>query len=219
MNLDKDYFEKKEKTDSSKRTIEEIVKETGDEQLLWSGKPNKKIFILERILKMMPVALLWLAVDAGFLTFFFIAFAHHKIPTFLLAIVIPFFCIHLIPVWIWIFHVVTASIRLKHTEYGFTDKRIIIKSGLFVDVVSVYYADISSVKLNVGFLDRIFKVGDIQLFSSNGIHVLEDLSDPYFLTDKLQKIVLDIKADIQFPNDLRPSENNGYNTKYTRKKD
>ena len=31
----------------------------------------------------------------------------------------------------------------------------------------------------------------------------------------LQKITHDIKTDIYYPNDLRPAENKGYNTKYT----
>ena len=36
----------------------------------------------------------------------------------------------------------------------------------------------------------------------------------YFITQKLQEIVIDIKTDIEFPNGLRPGENPGYSTKY-----
>ncbi len=216
MEIDENYFDNKNKIDESKRTIEEIVAENGDEKLLWSGKPSKKIFILERVLRMLPIAVVWLAFDGGFLTFMSISMAKGEMPLFIIGIIIPFFIVHLFPVWIWLFHVVTASKRLKNTEYGFTDKRIIIKSGLIVDVASIYYADINSVKANVGFLDRKFKVGDIYIVTASGRHVLEDLPDPYFLTEKLQKIVLDIKADIQFPNSMRPEENDGFNTKYTK---
>ena len=44
--------------------------------------------------------------------------------------------------------------------------------------------------------------------------MLFDLTDPYFITQRLQKIVMDIKTDTLFPNDLRPDENKGYKTDY-----
>ena len=214
MELDENYFSNKNGYDGNNRSIQDIVNETGDEQLLWTGKPNKKIYILERVFKMMPLALLWLAIDLTFIIIISFQFANGNMPLFVLAFIIPFFCVHLMPFWMWIYNIATASRKLKNTEYGFTDKRIIIKSGYFVDVTSIYYADINSVKLNVGFLDRKFKVGDIHISANSGRHVLEDLEDPYFLTEKLQHIVLDIKADIQFPNDFRPKENSGFNTQY-----
>ena len=214
MNLDKNYFSKPKDYDGSTRSIEDIVNEGGNEQLLWKGKPNKKIYIIERVFKMMPLALFWLICDCAFLVVIGFQYANGNMPMFTLAFIIPFFCVHLTPVWVWIYNVVTASIKLKNTEYAFTDKRIIIKTGLIVDVASIYYADINAVKLNVGYLDRKFKVGDIHIVATNGRHVLEDLEDPYFLTEKLQTIVLDIKTDIQFPNNLRPKENEGYNTEY-----
>ena len=40
---------------------------------------------------------------------------------------------------------------------------------------------------------------------------LLDIEKPY---TRLQKIVLDIQSDIEFPNAYRPSENPGYKTKY-----
>ena len=46
--------------------------------------------------------------------------------------------------------------------------------------------------------------------------VLFDINDPYFITQKLQEIVIDIKTDIEFSNGLRPEENLGYKTKYTK---
>ena len=57
-------------------------------------------------------------------------------------------------------------------------------------------------------------VGDIYINSHAGADVLFDIENPYFISEKLQKIVLDIKADISFPNNLRPENNDGYNTKY-----
>ena len=41
-----------------------------------------------------------------------------------------------------------------------------------------------------------------------------DIENPQEIYSRLQKIVLDIQTDIEFPNALRPDENPGYNTKY-----
>ena len=126
-----------------------------------------------------------------------------------------FFAIHLMPVWIWLSHILTARRRLKNTEYAFTNKRIIIKEGFFANLTNIMYSEISSVNLHIGFLDRMFHVGDIVIYtSSSKTHVLEDLHDPYLLVNRLQQIVVDIKTDIEFPNDLRPETNSGYKTKY-----
>ena len=41
-----------------------------------------------------------------------------------------------------------------------------------------------------------------------------DVENAYDIYSKIQKIVLDIQTDIEYPNALRPDENPGYNTKY-----
>ena len=104
----------------------------------------------------------------------------------------------------------------KNIEYAFTDKRIIVKSGIIgIDFKNVFYADIISVNLKVGIIDRICKTGDIYIVSMGGATVISDIENPYFITEKLQKIVLDMKMDAAYPNELRPSVNKGFNTEYT----
>lgn len=213
-NIDEDYF-KIDKNQKGKLGIKELVDMSEDEQLLWTGKPNKKVYILEQFFKMFPIALLWLLFDGGFIVGISIGVAKGAIPLFVIAILVIFFAIHLTPVWIWLSHVLTAAARLKNIEYGFTNKRIIIKSGLLVGLTSITYSEIASVNLRVGLLDRMFHVGDIIIKTSDGsMHYLEDLENPYVLTERLQAIVIDIKTDIEFPNDLRPETNSGYKTKY-----
>ena len=63
-------------------------------------------------------------------------------------------------------------------------------------------------------IDRRLKVGDIYIKSANQAQVLWDIEDPYRITTQLQKIAADIKADIYYPNALRPEENEGYRTQY-----
>ena len=219
MDLDENYF-KPQKNDTGKRRIKDMVELTEDEQLLWTGKPNKKVFILEQFFKMLPIVILWLGVDSIFIGFMIYGMVKSAIPLGFIAFMIFFFGIHLAPVWMWLSRILTARARLKNIEYGFTNKRIIIKAGVFVTLTNIMYSEITSVNLHVGFLDRMFHVGDITITTSNDdTHILEDLSDPYHLTNKLQAIVVDIKNDIEFPNDLRPETNSGYKTKYTKTDD
>lgn len=186
------------------------------ETLLWQGKPNKKAFIFSNIIKMLPIAVLWLAVDTAMIVLF--AKFVPDIPIGAKIGIAAFFLIHLAPVWIWLYNVATASKRHANTEYAFTDKRIIIKTGFIgIDVQHIYYSDIQSVNVKVGIADKMLKVGDIYIKCHDHAQVLWDLPTPYALANRLQKIVLDIKADINYPNALRPEENPGYGTSYSKK--
>ncbi len=131
---------------------------------------------------------------------------------------IPFFAVHLAPAWFGIVTIMRAGKAWKNLEYAFTDKRIIIRSGIIgINIANVYYADIKGVNMRIGVFDRLFKVGDIYISAEGQSQVLYDLENPYFILERIQKIVLDLKTDVYFPNDLRPATNSGYKTKYTPK--
>ena len=209
--LDENYF-KIEPSGRDLKTIEDVI--GSDEQILWSGKPKKRAFLINAFTKMLPIALIWLLFDGAFIGL--MIGTMDEIPAPVKIFMLVFFLFHLMPVWIWLSNVLTANRQHENLEYAFTQKRIIIKSGIIgIDFKNIYYSEIDSVNLRVGLVDRIEKVGDIYIKSIGGANVLYDLENPYSLTEKLQKIVVDIKTDIQFPNNLRPAENDGYNTKYT----
>lgn len=209
--LDENYF----KIDPSGRDLKNIEDVIGsDEQILWSGKPKKRAYLINAFTKMLPIALIWLLFDGAFIGL--MIGTMDEIPTSVKTFMTVFFLFHLMPVWIWLSNVLTANRQHENLEYAFTNKRIIIKSGIIgIDFKNIYYSEIDSVNLRVGLVDRIEKVGDIYIKSIGGANVLYDLENPYTLAEKLQKIVVDIKTDIQFPNNLRPAENDGYSTKYT----
>lgn len=209
--LDENYF----KIDPSSRDLKNIEDVIGsDEQILWRGKPKKRAYLINAFTKMLPIALIWLLFDGAFIGL--MLGTMDEIPTAVKIFMVVFFLFHLMPVWIWLSHVLTANRQHENLEYAFTNKRIIIKSGIIgIDFKNIYYSEIESVNLKVGIVDRIEKVGDIYIKSNGGANVLYDLENPYTLTEKLQKIVVDIKTDIQFPNNLRPTDNDGYSTKYT----
>lgn len=188
------------------------------EQELWSAKPKKAAFIINNIVRMMPVALIWLLFDS-FIIYVFISSG--AIKEMVLPIII-FFAFHLLPVWIWLGNIITASKIWKNTKYYVTDRRIIIQTGIIgASYDTIYYKDIKNVSLKIGVIDKLLKVGDIYIdtgnttFTNSGTKklfmTLLDIEKPY---TRLQKIVLDIQSDIEFPNAYRPSENPGYKTKY-----
>ena len=194
--------------------IESVLAE--GETALWVGKPKKSAYIINRSVTMLPFALLWLAFDGAFIWLFITISG----PGNMLWFLIPFFAFHLMPVWIWISNLVTANRRWKNTQYAVTDKRIIIQSGFIgMEYRSIFYKDLRHVSLKVGVIDKLLHVGDIHFDSAESPktqkHAFLDIEHAYELYPKLQKIVMDIQTDIQYPNDLRPKTNSGYNTTYT----
>lgn len=189
------------------------------ESLIWSAKPKKSAYIINKILVMMPIALIWLLFDSFIIVTMFKSGEIGQ----MLMVVIPFFLLHLMPVWIWLGNILTASKRWENTKYYITDRRIIIQNGLIgTDYQTIYYKDIKNVNLRVGVIDKLLGVGDIYLdlgynYSSKNSAVINaflDIENPYEIYPKLQKIVLDIQTDIEYPNAYRPEENPGFNTKY-----
>lgn len=186
---------------------------TDGEKILWRGKPNKTSYIWAAVLKMMPFALLWLAIDGGFIA---MMLASGDAPTEMLWFIIPFFAIHLAPVWIWIGNIVKAVAEIKNIEYAITDRRVIVRSGMVgIDFKFINHTEIDSVNVKVSFVDKLCKVGDVYINSTSNSAVLFDLTDPYYVAKNLQKLSFDVKTDVQYPNAMRPDDNNGYHTTYT----
>ena len=197
--------------------IEDILGE--DEEILTRLRPNKRVFKIEAVLKGLPIALLWGGIDAFIIIMMLNSGAFSgEGSTMTILFLVVFFALHLIPVWAYIASVIKRLAGYKNVEYVFTDKRIILRSGLIgMDIKSFYYPSITAVNVKVGVLDRMFKVGDIYLESGQIKAVIDDIDNPYVYGSKIQEIINDMKSDMAFPNALRPEDNPGYNTKYTKK--
>ena len=187
---------------------------TDGEELLYNIKPKKSAFVFNKIATMMPFALLWLSFDSFFIITVLSTGGMGQMTWFL----IPFFAFHLIPVWIWLGNIITANKRWKNTRYYVTDKRIVIVNGFIgEEYQSVYYKDITNVRLHIGVIDKMLNVGDIYFTLNNGMSssaCFLDIENVHEIYTKLQKIVLDIQTDIEYPNAYRPESNPGYNTHY-----
>lgn len=183
------------------------------EAVLWSGKPKKSSFLLDKSLTMLPIAILWLAFDSSAIISIFTS---DDAPWFL----IPFFALHLMPVWIWFGNVLTASRRWRNTSYFVTNRRIIIQGGfLAVNEESLFFKEVRNVKVRIGLLDKLFGTGDI-CFNDEVVDKKQtgsfflDIENPHDIYARVQRIVLDMQTDMEYPNAFRPSENPGYNTEY-----
>lgn len=193
-----------------------------NENIMWEGKPNKKCFIFESIFNpLMPVAVIWGLIDfsiIGFGSFAALGSGESNILLF----IIPFFALHLMPVWIYLGGVLLTMKNYKNRYYIVTDKAIYISGGIITKTIQTKpFAEMSHINLHRGVFDQMFNVGDIICTSSynniNGtpdsinISSIENYTNVYNIVKKLQQ---DIYSDIMYPNDKRPTENHGYNTEY-----
>ena len=189
------------------------------EKIMYEGKPNKKCFIFEAIFNpLLPFALIWLIFDLTFIGMASFADGFSKLTAFL----VPFFLLHLMPVWLYLGGIIFTIKRYKNTYYIVTDRAVYISGGIISKhIQNKPFAELSHVDLHRGFFDQKFNVGDIVLTSSqnsiNGvtaalsINSISEYQEVYKMVKKLQT---DIYTDVMYPNDKRPSENHGYNTKY-----
>ena len=188
-----------------------------NEMILYEGKPDKKCFIFESIFNpLLPFALLWAFIDFSVLGGAFMSGGEE------LFFLIPFFAIHLMPVWLYLGGVLSSVKKYNNTSYIITDRAIYVSSGIINRQINTKpFAELSHIDLHRGFFDQKFGVGDIIATSShrnsNGnaavitINSISNYVDVYNLVKKLQT---DIYTDVMYPNAKRPDENPGYNTKY-----
>ena len=214
MTVDKDYFDINKNNEPI--NAKDLLLE--NESILLTLKPYKTDYFLESFFSGFLFVLFWAGFDAFFIIMM-VRSGFFETQPWSIAFVVIFFILHLIPVWKYFANVARRLIEYKKIEYTFTDQRIIIRSGVVsVDFKTFFYSEINEVQIKVGLLDRLFKVGDIHITANTKSAVIEDIKNPYEYGNRIQKLVKDIKADISYPNDLRPEENHGYNTKYKAKK-
>lgn len=165
----------------------------------------------------MPIAIVWLCFDSVLIGEIFSGGGNTLF-------LIPFTLLHLMPVWLWLGSMLTAGKRWKNTNYYVTNRRIIIQGGFWsVNENSLFYKDLRNAQVRIGLLGKLFHTGDIlvddgMITTRNTRHptfpMLEGLEDPHGIYNRIQKIILDMQTDMEYPNAFRPAENPGYQTEY-----
>ena len=195
-----------------------------NEKIYWQGRPQNKCYILEGIFNpLLPFALIWFLFDA---MFFFAAFSTHQSTEApkILGFMLVFLAFHLMPVWIYLFGALFVFRRYKHTEYIVTDKGVYISGGLFAYTCEMKpFTEVSRINIHRGLFDQYLNVGDVELSSittvngrqTTGNITIADIQYYKEVFTLVKKLQTDIYADTMYPNELRPKENSGYQTKYT----
>jgi len=129
------------------------------EEILWQGKPSKKTTILEAVFSPMCFfAILWAVIDFGFIINLAVNF-DSGMPWYF---IIPFFCIHLMPVWIYIGGIIKAVRIANNTQYVLTNKAFYSLETIGkTHFHKTLLEDMSDLHTSQGFIDKRIGVGDV----------------------------------------------------------
>ena len=160
------------------------------EHILWRGKPSKRAYVADKALAMLPIAVIWTIFDLNFLRL-------SGGNGFLLM----FLAVHMLPVWLWLGSAVTSVLQWRNEDYYLTNKRIIIRRGIFrQESQSVFLRDVHSIRTHYGLLDRLFDSGDIYInyaVHGHGKHrrtsgyFLMNLAEPEQLRERIELLTLE----------------------------
>lgn len=192
-----------------------VVKDD-DENFIWLGEPKFFPFICTGI-PFLIVGLIWGSLDYS------IFIQHMK--TKQMGFEIPFFVLHLFPLWGSILNIFRLILAHKNTFYAITNKRVMLRSGFWgIDFNAIDYDKISDIQVTVSPLENMLGVGTVCFsagkVTSKGIPSTDNfiaIPNPYDVFKKLKTVSVDIKTDWNYPNKLRPEDNPGYKTKYNPK--
>ena len=186
-----------------------------NETIIWRGRPRYGAYVLGFV-PVTIVGLFWCSFLV--MAFWAVLNAQRSAPFFVWIILIP----HTLVGFGLLFSPLLASLAYPNLEYALTSRRVITRSGLLAQTCeTVDYTDLSDVSVRVGLVGRWTKTGDVRFVTGTGLqnphtnnHTLSAISDPYGVFKLLKQTYFDIKTDVQYPNQLRPADNPGYQTRY-----
>ncbi len=188
-----------------------------NERVIWSDKPHLLVHLATGF-PLLIIGILWGIMDS----FFFMNFMAFGGGFFNFLSI--FMLLHMMPLWLGVGNMIRLIFVYRNTYFCYTDKRVIIKTGFMgVDYKTKDFYNIGNVEVNVGPIENMVGAGTIRVdeeYVRTGKHSrrvgnrLYGIQRPYEVFKALKEIVMDIKADINYPNEYRPDSNKGYNTKY-----
>lgn len=188
-----------------------------NERIIWSDKPHLLVHLATGF-PLLIIGIIWGIMDS-FLIGNFMMFEGGFFNFFSI-----FMLLHMMPLWLGIGNMIRLIFIYRNTFFCYTDKRVIIKTGFMgVDYKTKDFYNIENVEVNVGPLENMLGVGTIRIdeeyvrtgkHSRRVGHRLYGIQRPYEVFKALKEIVMDIKSDINYPNNYRPETNKGYNTRY-----
>ena len=198
-----------------------------DENLLWTGTPHFTAFMCGG-LPFLAIGIIWGIIAFAFCAapVVFIGIAEQDGHDFPLWLFLPFIVVSAVigifPFLGGILYMVWLYFSHRNTAYAFTNKRVMLRSGVFgIDYQIIDYDKIRDTQVNVGPIEKMFRVGSI-LFntgevSHKGHPMLKRfacIENPYDVFRQLKETTVNVKTDWNYPNAMRPDANPGYRTKY-----
>lgn len=201
-----------------------------NERIIWESTPRFWPYFVSAVVPSTIFGILWLAFLTPFVAVNFFATGSGDAPAgFLIfwnAFLIPFLAVGLwaligTPIYMWVLH--------KHLHYMITGKRVIIQSGVIGrDFKYIDFDQITNAEVRVGLWDKVLNQnsGSIIISSAGSFdydrnsnkvskpYTLSNIENPYEVFKMFKQVSHDVKTDIQYPNDLRPTNNSGYKTDY-----
>jgi|694.fasta_scaffold45352_4 hypothetical protein len=187
-----------------------------DEKVLWVGNPTWIPFLLSG-LPLLVFGLIWGSFD------YFVIILHmghgKGAP---MGFMVPFFALHLFPLWLGVGNMLRLCLVFGNTCYAFTNKRIMLRTGFWgIDFKSIDFDRLQETDVTVNPLENLLGVGTIKMFSGGvtakgapTFNYFIGIDHPYEVYKQLKTVTVDVKTDWNYPNALRPGENKGYNTDY-----
>lgn len=171
--------------ENQKSSLNDIL--TKDEKILWQQSPKKRSFVMQKTIKTLPIAFIWAIIDISIIITFISTMEDSSFLWFL----IPFFALHMAPVWIYIASIVKAYAKVKDIKYVITNKRVIVVDGkdMFISN-SINLNNITSCQVNQTFSDKLARVADITILSNENSIIFNDIKDAKFICKKLNEIVV-----------------------------
>ena len=202
------------------RELEKVLDQ--NEKVFWEGTPSFWPFLLSGSLPTTIFGIFWM----GFIVIFIIISWNDPGPFRYIVFAMPHFWIGLL----MLFGPTSYNaLVFKHTHYAITDKRVIIQRGwIGRDFEMIDFDQITNAEVNVGFFDKSLGSGNTGsilvstagsfAFTRRGAvqkpYTMSNIPNPYDVFKFFKKVAHDVKTDIQYPNQLRPDENPGYQTNY-----
>ena len=152
-----------------------------DEEIIIELGPQKLDYVLEGLLKGLPFVVIWVLIDIFIIRQMLSMEVFDNSIGKGFALFIAFILVfHLLPLWLYLSRLFKRIATFGKIKYYFTNKRIIIKSGIIgTDYKFFTYPEVLTADVKRGLLDKIFKVGDIYITASNKSVIIEDIKNPY----------------------------------------
>jgi hypothetical protein len=188
-----------------------------DEKVIWVGNPTLIPFLVTGI-PLLIFGLIWGSFDYfGFIRHM----GHGKGAQ--MGFMIPFFALHLFPLWLGVGNMLRLVLVYGNTCYAFTNKRIMLRTGFWgIDFKSIDFDRIQETDVTVNPIENMLGVGTIKMYSGGmtakvapTFNYFIGIENPYGVYKQLKTVTVDVKTDWNYPNALRPGENKGYKTDYT----